>query len=647
MLRSRLLGASTGPGLAALLVLAVIVGFDAAPADAQELAGLYTVTGTELGKGTYTGTAELRWAGDHYAFVRTITYSTYLFEGQKVATAWEGTASGTASGLAVAVPLRRMGWISAAGGLTRTAADATPITVTGSFTSVAGAPLSGAFAGPGLSAFERCTYSGAVGPTPHFAKAIVITEFSGAPCSVVKAAFFALYRSYHLLPAVAPYTSKPEFKAAAHYNVMDRTDFSFLRDHPDTIRVVNAVVDAINLREAEVRANAFRHTLAAKAALKDAAAPTFVNPLGMLADYKDPATGAIDSYGDSAEWTASYIASQSFRYQMTGEPAALANVEHCLDAMLLLADVPGVPGVFARAVRPAVGPLPGGWNAGTGAYAGVYWLPGHNNDMLKGLMYGYLMAYDALPATHPKRQAIRTRVKSLIASSSLINDGLMNEILWNCMAAYMTGEVPYQTRYLALMKKPWNLLWILVGDGTMGKPTIADWSGNHLHTITYIMIILLASKSSSDPYLGVYRMGYRNAWNCVRHTRPALLSLGYAAFGGSTVKPNDADWFEDAHWVLREMPAVNAGYAVNHSLRADWCISPFPSLPWKRDWMTDEGRQGSLYAYALYQQPQTCYQWKENPISFKGGGSGMLGNGADYLHAYWLGRKFGVIGADE
>ncbi|MBI3271967.1 MAG: hypothetical protein HYZ53_23440 [Planctomycetes bacterium] len=628
--------------------LVVDAAATARPAAAQELAGIYAVSGTEAGKGAYAGTAELRWTGASYAFVRTITYSTYLFQGFKVAAAWEGSASGgaTAPGLTVTVPLRRMGWITAAAGITRTAADATPDIVTGHFS---GSPLAGSFGGPGLSATETWSYVSAPGPAPHFAQDVTRTPLHGDLPSSVKAALFALYHSYHTLSAIAPYLSRPEFQAAIHYNVIDHTDFAFLRSHPDTIRVLDAVLDPINLLEARVRSDAYRDTLAAKAAALDAEAPSYVNALGVLAEWKTMSTGALDGLGDAALWGGCYIASQACRYLVTGDPAALANVEHGLDGHLLLVDIPGVPGVFARAAKPADGPLTGTWLAGTGAFAGIHWLPRHNNDMLKGLMYGFLWAYEALPAGHPKREAIRTRVRTMCAHSDLVRDGEMNEALWNRMAAYMTGEASFHDRYRALMRKPKNFAWVLAGNGAMGDPSIADWSGNHLHTVHQITIGLLAGKPPLDPYAGIHRLGFRNAWLRVRRDRPALLTLAYKGLGGFTVKPDDASWFEDARWFLREMPEVRASYPVDHTLRGDWCYSPFPSLPWKGDWMTNEGRREGLFAYSPFQRPVSGYEWKDAPIRYRGGGAGdaMHNHGVDYLHAYWLGRKLGVIAPTE
>ncbi|MBI3268753.1 MAG: hypothetical protein HYZ53_07005 [Planctomycetes bacterium] len=303
----------------------------------------------------------------------------------------------------------------------------------------------------------------------------------GPPAPAVKCGLFTLYHDYHLLPAMAPYAGRADFNAALHVNVVDHTDFAFLRAHPDKLRVVGAPIDAISLTEARVRSNAFRQTLGAKAEALDAAAPLFLNPLGMLADNRDPATVALSGIGSSALWIGAYVASQTFRWQVTHDPAALANVEHALDALLLCVDAPGEPGVFARAVKPADGDLSGGWNAGTGPMAGVIWKPTGNNDMSKGLLYGFATAYDALPAGHPKREAIKARVLSLLAHSSVIRDGRMNEMMLSRLVAWITGDPTYQNRYRRLLLNPAYLFWIVAGNGAIFEQGITDWSGNHLN----------------------------------------------------------------------------------------------------------------------------------------------------------------------
>ena len=75
-------------------------------------------------------------------------------------------------------------------------------------------------------------------------------------------------------------------------------------------------------------------------------------------------------------------------------------------------------------------------------------------------------------------------------------------------------------------------------------------------------------------------------------------------------------------------------------------MSPYPALPWKLDWTTTDRTQ-ALRGRPLFEQPSGEHYWKENPFAYKGNMAGTESPGVDYLHAYWLGRRFGVLGADE
>jgi hypothetical protein len=76
-----------------------------------------------------------------------------------------------------------------------------------------------------------------------------------------------------------------------------------------------------------------------------------------------------------------------------------------------------------------------------------------------------------------------------------------------------------------------------------------------------------------------------------------------------------------------------------------FCMSPFPSLPWKNDWTTSD-RFDSLTGYTLYEKVPDVFAFKAGPFDFRGGASPVVDPGADYLFAYWFGRHFGVIAPD-
>src|SRR5215471_4739875 len=69
-------------------------------------------------------------------------------------------------------------------------------------------------------------------------------------------------------------------------------------------------------------------------------------PFGTILDpiFASPASNQIAGYtrcGDSATWTGHYLAAESYRYKVTGDPNALANAQKALAGLKSLVDVTG------------------------------------------------------------------------------------------------------------------------------------------------------------------------------------------------------------------------------------------------------------------------------------------------------------------
>lgn len=635
----------------ALLLAAVLLIAARQSACAQQFEGIYNVTGNEQGRGGYSGQVELRWMGSDYTFIRTVTYDTCAWQGYRVATAWEGVAQETAGTLTVTVSLRRMDFITQAGSVQRTAADAIPVAATGAFVQTDSATLTGAYFSTEFTITETMTYSSAPGSEPIFQTVrYMLPSHSRAPWWV-RRLLFGLFNSYHALPFVAQYYPRPEFQAAIHYMVYDRTDFQFYRSNPNTLRVLNKIIDDVSLAETLCRNNAFRYSLNEKAQLYDENMQAcHIEPgTGMFVAYDPSANPPYQPTCDCAEWTGSYIASQAFRYRATGEAQALANIIPSLKGLFALVDITGDPTTFARAIMNTRGSVSGNWRRGTGEFAQFDWLAGGNNDMLRGLSYGFLTAWEALPETPEYeylREGIRHRSRGITRYCNVANDGGFNEMTWNWLTWYFTGEKEFRWRFQKLAGNPLRILWIALGDGDIQYQGISDWSGHHLCILSLISYNILAQKTGDWRY-PCMRLGLRRAVLNIRRTRPALQTIAY--FGLGNPRAGDVEYLKDAIWFLREIPYPKLRYTIDYSLNPGWCISPYPSLPWKLDWTTNPGRRQGLYGYPVFESPRGAdeYIWKAAPFDERHGGGRTEQPGVDYLHAYWLGRCYGVISAKE
>ena len=326
-----------------------------------------TITGTDE-RGPYEGQLELRGpdaiAADKSVITnRVIRYPNAPVEnGKEPWWVWTGTAVPSGAGFMTTSHLLRADFVHSRGGITRSDADKVPLAVTG----VIDVPTSGTstahFTGGGLTLNDSMTARQDLGAQPIFALDPVAHPVNTAPTGSTKTSPDTLYASDRALPSVAPCATDPAFVAGVADVIVDKTDFG----------------------ETLGRASAYSQTLAQKAAIFDAETPsTFVDSLsGQLAD--SVISGVIDPSGDGALWTSCYVASQAYRYLVTGDGGALTNLVKSVTGMQVLLEIVPDQTTFARTLRPASGNATGKWHAGTGVFAAYDWLEGGNNDMFKG-----------------------------------------------------------------------------------------------------------------------------------------------------------------------------------------------------------------------------------------------------------------------
>lgn len=627
------------------------VALSGAPARAQAHAGVYQVAGDEPGRGAFTGEVELRWNGAGYDFTRVVELTTWRHQGRPVSTAWTGRARDVAGGVEVDLVLDRMNWIVAAPGLApRTAADGRHMVVRGVLSSTGAGSLAGRFVGQGapfVDPTETWTRTAAPGATPRWSRAREFRLAHKPPGRLALQLQFALYASFHRTPWISPYVARPEFQAGQTFTIFDATDQALLRQRPDLLRIVQGIVDPLALEEAIVRSNALGRALRTKAEAADLDIPQrFVDPSGALHNLSG---AAPEPDGDGCLWTGVYALTQAWRHGVTAEPAALQNVERTVRALHTHMAITGRPDEFARTLRAAQGPG-GNWHAGTGAYAGIEWRSSGNNDMFKGLLLGAVAAREALndPAHAALRADYAASLRALmqhhpVAKGSYIKAG--NAIMIRGAIAVLEGTSASRDEYVRKARNPFQLLYVALAGGGLAWQGQADWSGTHLELTSMLVQQRCATHLNEPLSRWAVNTGLRRA--ALRHapTRRSLHALAAAAF--ANLPPSSA---ADAVQALREQPYPRAeGYTVDATLRADFCPSPFPNLPWKRDWTTDRGRSRGLLIRPFYEQDLGNYTWKDNPyeVNERRGGSASRHHSTDYLVGYWLARRAGLIGPND
>ena len=618
------------------------------------LVGVWDVTGSDA-RGTYTGQAEVRTSPEGYTFVRTVQYASSVVVETDRSLHWLFFGTLTRSGAQVtpSSSLKRLDFVTAHKGLTRSATDG-PIPLTGTFTLGASGALTGTFAGDGIALSDTWTNKKPLGPHPIFVDERRTVPAHPAPSPAEKQQLFTLYAQYQARPELAPYVNRPEFQAAVHGHVHDTTDKAFYRANKNALRVVGKVIDDISLVETRARADAYRWTLGEKAArYQDDIEKRFVDPsVGMIPHGGPPGGGYDDQWasGDGSLWTSIYLASQVYRYEVTGEARALDNVLVSLDAMLKLQEITGDWKHFARTLRKTR--HEGGiWHEGAGALAGYEWMEGGNNDMVKGLYYAYLLGWGLLCDGKTGHEAIcarlRTNAKHLTddvdlggATQGNTTNLLPAAWLYAVVTDSPTDAITYGAKaagYWTLAKVPIAATPVYYSNGTV------DWSGTHLTSVGDTIYALLAARLNLGGDAQAVVRGHIDAsYKNLAQQRFPEWPLLEAAFGtnASPTSPIIAD----AVSRLEEAQAPKVELTIDRRLTPDFCMSPYPNLPWKGDWVKGNWMQG-LVSYPLFEMHPDVLYWKvaNDYLAYEG----YEAPGGDYLHLYWFARKHGLLGPND
>jgi hypothetical protein len=624
---------------------------------ADPLVGLWDVSGKDS-RGNYVGEVEVRDDNGTYRFIHDVHWPGVTVEnGRDLYWLFQGTLAKNGEQVKLDSSLRRMDFITKRGTTERSAADG-PIPITGSLalsTPSSQAEVTGTITGDGISLDEKWSARKPLPAKPIFTDERRVVPAHPPPSASEKSTNFSLYKSFHDLDKVKPYVNRPEFQAAVHGHEIDPTDLDFYRANKNALRVVNKVIDPISLAETMVRADAYRWTLAEKAAKYQADMHTrFIDPAVGMIPHGGPvgATNPDQMWpsGDSALWTAVYLASQAYRYEVTGEADAQANVEQTLDALLKLQEITGDWAHFARALRKTQG-TGGGWHQGTGAFSNLDWLQDGNNDMIKGLFYGYTVSWmlfcEGGKTGHESYCArIKANVKHLADDVDLQGAGALasqqtNTLIASWLYAIIADDSSYRVKAEGY--------WAVVKIGVAATPVfysqgIVDWSGTHLTFVGDVLNMYLAKRLNlNGDAESVYRSHIDASHKNLEKQRFANWHFLKAAMG--TGAGSTSPFIADGVSRMIEAPYPKVGYMTDRRLASSFCIDPYPTVPWKNDWTDpNEDRTEALNSYPLFETGPSVNWWMTGNDYYQ---SEWEGHGGDYLHVYWLARKFGLLSATD
>jgi hypothetical protein len=376
-----------------------------------------------------------------------------------------------------------------------------------------------------------------------------------------------------------------------------------------------------------------------------------------LSEKGNPESGAVNVSDNDGLWTATFLASQAFRYAVTKDKAALARARRSKDAIIKLMSITGVEGFAARSYRRPwekdFGDGDPEWYPAEDDQGPLEWKCETSSDETSGHFYGLSLYYD-LCADKKEREEVRNALCTMLdyiiqhgyvfydvdgkpttwahwAPEELNGDDKwfwekgtnsleMLSYLKTCY--YMSGDEKYQNEYLRLIREHHYALNCL-------QYKIEDAHVNHIDDHLTMISMPALLRYETDPALRqMFLMGFKHHWQTQRVERSPYWNV---LFGGLTGEPCD---IENAVKSLEEIPLDMIAWQVVNSRR--------PDLRW------DEGQEkfgGKRQLRAPLPFDEKSLMGYNNNTFYPDGDNGKRYHDPSqiFLAPYWAARYFGLI----
>jgi hypothetical protein len=396
--------------------------------------------------------------------------------------------------------------------------------------------------------------------------------------------------------------------------------------------------------------------------------PYYGSSVGVVVftDASRTAVSSYGDYGDSCIWSGTYLASQAFRYHVTGDPEAKANAIRTAESLDRHLHVTGRPGFIARYVAPQDPLIYRGddWCDGdenchhieSGTYANDWWDGNTSRDQYTGWFFGNVIAFDLIDdaAMRDRIAANVTEVlDELISTNWWITDVdgkpttagpnvlPTQQLTWALIGYHMTGE----ERFKAIVRK-----WIADSRRSIQKimnmtlmNKYAQFYGNNLgHQNMYTLLRLGKVYLNSSDHDFIKELFETQTHKYVRLSHNAFFNEIFMSQGD--YDPADAEYQDQLEQDLGEFrPAPNYVYYVDPtdlpldpvSVFLDDLMTKYPFL---EELMGDVDPQ-SLEAHPVQEQCTTDFLWQRSPFQNDPCGTdqpNVTRPGIDYLVAYWM-----------
>ncbi len=374
-----------------------------------------------------------------------------------------------------------------------------------------------------------------------------------------------------------------------------------------------------------------------------------------LTEYENIESGYVEISDNDGLWTANYLAYLCFRYGVTGEKDVLEKAQKSLKAIIKLADITGIPGFTARAIRykgeKGFGDGDPEWHLTPDGKC--EWKGETSSDEMTGHFFVYPIYYDLCANDKEKKEI--ARVCSGIIDHILANnyrlcdcDGLPTtwacwdpdklnndnkwawekgvnslEILAFLKATYhVTGDEKYNEEYKKLIREHHYAL------NTISHKQ-HDYHTCHIDdNLGFLATTTLLRLEEDEDIKSIYLMGLKNFFQYERVEKNAFWSFVYYLFSDNV---SDID---SAVETLKQINMSPVNYSFDVSGRDDIVIDERP---------LEIGERPQLLNTIPYcEHNNVGLDSNIFNISYAGGFSSSFP--VMYLLPYWFGRYYGLIG---
>lgn len=379
---------------------------------------------------------------------------------------------------------------------------------------------------------------------------------------------------------------------------------------------------------------------------------------------------------NDGEYTGMYLALESFRYAVTGNPSARANGRKAFGALRFLQTVTGTPGFVARTVIPA------DWkpmNDPNRVYTDAEWADEHvraprykrvherwrlsqdakwlwkgdtSSDEITGHFYGYLFFYDLAADEQDKAQVhehVRRVMDYIIEGGYVLRDidgahtrwgvwspeklngdpdwaperGINSvEILSFLKATYhITGDAKYEREYRKLLDE--HGYRENVKRAKTFNPAWRTHIDDELLALAFPALLLYETDPELRP---LYRQALDTWYEGVKCDQNPWFHFLYASLTGTQPE------MEDSLMFLRDAPLDLVRWTVDNTRREDLKLLRSPEIEsWQTDRLPPPSERGVM-------------RWDGNPwVAVQGDGGHTESDGVFWLLPYWMGRYYGYI----